>query len=328
MRSATLSAGITEDIDEMMITEDNAFLENEDGWETENCDVANGDDPGDNEDETDMDGNSIDTTNDGLSSENVAGLVNTEDNEDVSDECSDDSIVLNCIFFDACGDLIGDSDGREKIDRDNFAKEDTIWFTESTWIVLCVVMFNKSCEEDATNAGEDALILVNLDEGQVKIGAKVKDWLDSIDANIDGLSSENIAGLVNTEDNEDVSDECSDDSIVLNCIFFDACGDLIGDSDGREKIDRDNFAKEDTIWFTESTWIVLSIVVFNKPFEEDAMNAGEDALILVKRNEGQVKTGAKVKDWFDDTSLTIRFRESVWGIWSWVAAFDSSAEWE
>lgn len=207
MRSATFSADITEDIDEMMITEVNAFLENEDDWETENCDVANGDDPGDNEDETDMDGNSIDTNN-------------------------------------------------------------------------------------------------------------------------DGLSSENVAGLVNTEDNEDVSDECSDDSIVLNCIFFDACGDLVGDSDGREKIDRDNFAKEDTIWITESTWIVLSVVVFNKPFEEDAMNAGEDALILVKRNEGQVKTGAKVKDWFDDTSLTIRFRESVWGIWSWVAAFDSSAEWE
>ena len=73
-----------------------------------------------------MDGNSIDANNDGLSSENVAGLVNTEDNEDVSDECSDDSIVLNCIFFDDCGNLVGDSDGREKIDRDNFAKKDTI----------------------------------------------------------------------------------------------------------------------------------------------------------------------------------------------------------
>jgi len=73
-----------------------------------------------------MEGNSVDANNDGLSPENVAGLVNTEDNEDVSDECNDDSIVLNGIFFDACGDLVGDSDGREKIDRDNFAEEDTI----------------------------------------------------------------------------------------------------------------------------------------------------------------------------------------------------------
>ena len=68
--------------------------------------------------------------------------------------------------------------------------------------------------------------------------------------------------------------------------------------------------------------------MFNKTSEEDAMNAGEDALILVKLDEGQVKTDAKAKAWFDVTSLTIRFREFVWRILSWVTAFDSSTEWD
>lgn len=172
MCSVTVSAGNTEDIDEIMVTGDNAFLESEgDDWEIENCDVTNDDDPGDDEDETDMDGDSVDANNDGLS-DNVAASVNTEDNEDISDECRDDSIVFNGSFLDSCGDVVGDSDGREKIDKDNFAEKDTIWLTE-----LSAVVFNRPWEEDATNTGEDAFIRVKFDEGELTTDAKVRDML-------------------------------------------------------------------------------------------------------------------------------------------------------